>query len=119
MNFSLSLIVAMALFIMATGQFIPPYKTGADSAVDPTDPEVVAAANYAVSVTYPRNSRTFSVISGTSQVVAGTMYDLKVAVTEKSNGVCKVLAYAVWHHFDPRMTVPYEVKSALETLESC
>lgn len=119
MNFSLSLIVAMALFIMATGQFIPPYKTGGDSPVNPTDPDVVAAASYAVSVTYAPNTKTYSVISGTSQIVAGTMYDLKVAVTEKSNGVCKVLNYLVWHLSDQRMSVPYEVKYALETLESC
>jgi Cystatin domain len=118
--FSLSLIVAMALFIMATGQFIPPYKTGGDSAVDPTDPDVLDAADYAINVSYPPNTHSFSVISGTSQIVAGTMYNLKVAVTEESTGGCTVFNYAVWHLSDQRMNVPYQLKSATElSNESC
>jgi Cystatin domain len=119
MNFSLSLIVAMALFIMATGQFIPPYKLGGSSPVNPTDPKVLDAAAYAFSVTFEANTHTFKVISGTSKIVAGTMYDLKVAVTEKSKGACKVINYVVWNKADQRMTVPYELKTALQLNDSC
>ena len=120
MNFSLSLFVAMALFIMASGQFIPPYKTGGGSPVDPMDPNVLDAAAYAIDVSYPPNSHSFTVISGTSQIVAGTMYHLKVAVTEDIGGGCAVIKYVVWHLSDPRMTIPYQLKSATAlTGESC
>ena len=119
MNFSLSLIVAMALFIMATGQFVPPYKLGGDAPVDPTDPNVVAAAAYSLSASFPPNTRTFSVISGTSKIVAGPMYDLKVAVTEISGGGCTVIQYVVWHMVDQRMTVPYRLESALLLYDKC
>ena len=119
MNFPLTLIVAMALFIMATGQFIPPYKTGANSAVNPADPNVLKAAAYAFSVTYESKTHSYSVISGTSKIVAGTMYDLKVAVTERSRGICTVVQYVVWHMSDQRMAVPYQLKKALALPGSC
>lgn len=119
MNFPLSLIVAMALFIMATGQFIPPNKTGAEFDVNPTAPDVQEAAAFAFRSTFPATTHTYSVKSGTLKIVAGMMYDLKVAVTEDRRGICTVINYVVWHLPDQRMTVPYELKKAVAISDSC
>jgi hypothetical protein len=65
MNFSLSPLVAMALFIMATAKFIPyvPAKVGAPFPVDPEDPNVLVAADFAVADSYdPTTIQTPSIL---------------------------------------------------------
>jgi Cystatin domain len=116
MNFSLSLVVAMALFIMATARFIPyePAKVGAPFPVDPEDPNVLVAADFAVADSYDLDATSYTVLSATKQIVSGTLYDLTVAVTETSDGYCTVFNYVVHEVADQASTVPYELKSTTE-----
>ena len=116
MNFSISLLVAMALFIMATAKLIPyvPAKVGAPFPVDPEDPNVLVAADFAVAKSYDLDATSHTVLSATKQIVAGTNYDLTVAVTETSDGHCTVFNYAVYVTSDPASTTPYVLNKSTE-----
>lgn len=117
MNFSLSLLVAMALFIMATAQVgcqpkpPAPDPTGAPSPANLEDPKVLAAVEFAVSDAYEMETTTYKVLSGTEQVVSGTIYNLDVAVTETSDGYCTVFNYVILSAANPTR---YELQGATE-----
>lgn len=118
MNFSLSLLVTMALFIMATAQETgcqpKPPSTGEPFPADLQDPRVLAAAEFAVADSYEMESTTYTIITGTEQTVSGTTFNLDVAVTETSDGFCTVFNYVVIAKGDP---AEYELQSSDELLD--
>ena len=119
MNFSLTLLVAMALFIMASAQEVgckpkPPPNTGAPSPVDPTDPIVMRAVDFAVADSYDMDTTTYKILSGTQQSVNGRKYDVDVAVTETSDGYCTVFNYVVNELAVQGSTTPYTLLSSTE-----
>ena len=123
MNFSLTLLVAMTLFIMASAQEVgcqpkppPPPATGEPYPADPTNPDVIRAVDFAVADSYDMDTTTYTILSGTEQVVNGKNYNLDVAVTETSDGYCTVFNYVVYVTGDPAQ---YELKSANETDQQC
>jgi Cystatin domain len=115
MNFSLVLLVAMALFIMATAQEVgcqpKPPQTGEPYPADPTNPDVLLAVDFAVADSYDMDTTTYTVLSGTEQIVNGKNYDLTVAVTETADGYCTVFNYVVYVTGDPAR---YELTSSTE-----
>ena len=120
MNFTLSLLVAMALFIMASAQEVgcqpKPPLTGEPYPANPTDPDVMSAVDFAVADSYDMETTTYTILSGTEQVVNGKNYNLNVAVTETSDGYCTVFNYVVYAVGDP---AEYELKSATELDQQC
>jgi Cystatin domain len=124
MNFSLTLLVAMALFIMATAQEVgckpkPPPDTGVPSPADPTDPEVMRAVDFAVADSYDMDTTTYKILNGTQQSVNGRKYDLDVAVTETADGYCTVFNYVVNVLAVQSSTTPYVLLSSTELDQQC
>jgi Cystatin domain len=120
MNFSLTLLVATALFIMASTQDVgcqpKPPQTGEPYPVDPTNPDVIRAVDFAVADSYDMDATTYTILSGTEQIVNGKNYNLEVAVTETADGYCTVFNYVVSAVGDPAQ---YELKSSNELDQQC
>ena len=136
MNFSLTLLVAMALFITASAQEVgcqpkPPPKTGAPSPdpsnpitgapfpADPTDPNVIRAVDFAIADSYDMDTTTYKILNGTQQSVNGRKYDLDVAVTETADGYCTVFNYVVNVLAVQGSTTPYKLLSSTELDQQC
>jgi hypothetical protein len=138
MNFSLTLLVATALFIMASAQKVgcqpkppvntgapspeptnPPPNTGAPFPADPTSPNVIRAVDFAVADSYNMNTTTFKVLNGTEQSLNGRRYDLDVAVTETADGYCTVFNYVVNELATQTSTTPYVLVSSNELDQQC
>ena len=120
MNLSVSLLFAMALFIMATAQDTgcqKPLPNGEPFPADLQDPKLLAAVDFAVADSYEMDTTTYTVLTGTEQTVSGTVYNLDVAVTETSDGYCTVFNYVISVAGDPEQ---YELQSSNElTDRSC
>ena len=121
MNFSLSLLFAMAHLLMATAQIQEGgYKTGGLIPADPTRPDVVQAANFALNERYFVEDITYKILSASDRVVAGRLYYLKIAVTETDPASCTVMSYEVWDKAGAPADNQYTLQSAKEQFnEKC
>ncbi len=79
----------------------------------PPNEDVVGAAKFATEAY--SSGATFNVVSGTEQMVAGSLFDLFVAITVK--GTCKVHEVVVGQQ--AWATPQYTLYSSKETTDSC
>jgi hypothetical protein len=121
MNFSLTLLSAMALLLMASGQAPSekePYVTGNRVRVSPTDPYVVSAANFALSDRYVLDAIDYKILSAEQQSIAGKYFWLDISVAETSPTCCTLMRYKVWEQYgatssytileDPEISLIYQ-----------
>ena len=90
MNFSLTLLSAMALFLVAAAQ-----TTGGKYPVDPTGADVVKAANFALSDRYVLDDIKYKILSAESQALGSENFYLTISVAETDPTVCTVMRYQV------------------------
>jgi Cystatin domain len=119
MKFSLSLLFAMALVIMARAQS-PSYILNGIIPADPARPDVVKAANFAVNDRYVLEDVTYKILIAKEQRVAGQLYYLTIAVTEDDGASCTVMSYVVWEKAGAPADRPYTLNEVEElTNEEC
>jgi hypothetical protein len=92
MNFSLTLLSAVALFLVAAAQ---PYIIGGKYPVNPTGADVVKAANFALSDRYVLEDIDYKILSAEKQAVSGEYFFLTISVAETDPTVCTVMRYEV------------------------
>ena len=90
MNFSLTLLSAMALFLVATAQII-----GGRYPVNPAGADVVKAANFALNDRYVLEDIEYKILSAESQAVSGAYFYLTISVAETDPTCCTVMRYQV------------------------
>ena len=90
MNFSLTLLSAMALFLVAAAQ-----TTGGKYPVDPTRADVVKAANFALNDRYVLEDIEYKILSAESQALGSENFHLTISVAETDPTVCTVMRYQV------------------------
>jgi hypothetical protein len=95
MNFSLTLLSAMALFLVASAQ-----TTGGLSPVDPTRADVVKAARFALSDRYVLEDIEYKILSAESQALGRENFYLTISVAETDPTVCTVMRYQVQEVFN-------------------
>jgi hypothetical protein len=102
MNFALTLLSAMALFLVATAQSPSgPYNIGGKYPVNPTNADVVAAANFALSDRYVLDDIDYKILSAEKQAVSGDYFFLTVSVAETQPTSCTVMRYTVLKQYGP------------------
>jgi hypothetical protein len=134
MMYNLSLLIAMALLVMAASTPTPrPTVTptehpttiqivGQFSPIDPKGIDAQNATKYAVSIAYPSTPTKYKVLTARVRAYLGGIYDLNVAVTFTRNKTCSVHNYLVqkaWEAWEV-MPQPYSLlsKTAL-TSQKC
>ena len=107
MTYNLSLLIVMALLVMAASFPIPPPTrapterpttlpvTGGFLTIDPKGISAQNATKYAVSIAYPSTPTKFKVLTARTRAYLGLLYDLNVAVTFTRNRTCSVHNYQV------------------------
>ena len=108
MMFNLSLLIVMALLVMAASfPILAPTAapterpttaypvTGQYSPIDPKGIEAQNAAKYAVSIAYPSTPTKYKVLVARVRAYLGGQYDLNVAVTFTKTKSCSVHHYVV------------------------
>jgi hypothetical protein len=99
MNICLSVLFAMALLLMASGQAPSdkePYVTGNRVRVSTNDPYVLRAATYALNDRYALDAIDYKILSAEQQMVAGKFFFMDISVAETSPTSCTVMRYKVW-----------------------
>ena len=120
MKFSLSLLFAMALLITARAQssFIAPKLP-----TNPTRPDVVKAAKFAVNDRYVLEDVTYKILIAKIEWSLSTRlrtYLLKIAVTEDDGASCTVMSYAIEEKFGAPANDQYTFRRGDElTNEKC
>ena len=131
MMYNLSLLIVMALLVMAASTPTPrPTVTPTESPTtrqitgqwSPIDPKGIVAQNatkYAVSIAYPSTATKYKVLTARGRAYLGGVYDLNVAVTFVRNKTCSVHNYVV-QKYDGGKPQPYSLisKTAL-TSQKC
>ena len=90
MNFSLTLLSAMAFFLVAAAQIV-----GGKYPVNPTGADVVKAANFALSDRYVLDDIQYKILSAESQALGSLNFHLTISVAEFKPSVCTVRRYRV------------------------
>lgn len=118
MMYNLSLLIVMALLVMAASTPTPrPTVTPTESPTtrqitgqwSPIDPKGIVAQNatkYAVSIAYPSTATKYKVLTARGRAYLGGVYDLNVAVTFVRNKTCSVHNYVV-QRYDGGRLQPY------------
>jgi hypothetical protein len=68
---------------------------GGYTGLSTTDPQAIAAANFAINSEYTIGKVTYDILSASIQIVAGTNYKIQVAVTDITTKTCIVKTYIV------------------------
>jgi hypothetical protein len=103
MNICLSVLFAVALLLMASGQApsdSEPYVTGNRVRVSTSDPYVVSAAKFALSDRYVLDSVDYKILSAEQQMVAGKFFWMDISVAESGPTFCTLMRYKVWDQFN-------------------
>ena len=114
MNFTLTLLSAMALILVAAAQ----PSVGGKYPVNPTGADVVKAANFALSDRYYLDAINYKVLSAEKQAISGEYFFLTISVAETSPTVCTVMRYTVLKEYgatesyklieDPELSLNYQ-----------
>ena len=123
MNFCLSVLFAMALILMASGQAPSdkePYVTGNKVSVSPTDEYVVKAAQFALNDRYALDAIDYKILSAQQQMVAGKIFYLTISVAETSPTTCTEMRYKVWEQYGQSISyVMQEDTEISQVLSGC
>jgi ribulose 1,5-bisphosphate carboxylase large subunit-like protein len=119
MMYNLSLLIVMALLVMAASTPTPaptasptehPTEqdriTGQFSPIDPKGIDAQNATKYAVSIAYPSTSTKYKVLTARVRAYLGGIYDLNVAVTFTRNKTCSVHNYLVQKAWEAWEVIP-------------
>ena len=113
MNFSLTLLSAMAFFLVAAAQIV-----GGKYPVNPTGADVVKAANFALSDRYVLDDIQYKILSAESQALGSLNFHLTISVAETQPTCCTVMRYTVLKEYgatdsytiieDPELSLNYK-----------
>lgn len=75
---------------------------------NPTDPNVISIAKFAINAKYSDNAELKKVIKVKTQIVRGTNYDVNVETIMKKDHKCVTEKYVVWDDLGKKKLISHE-----------